>query len=164
MPKFPEGKELFLINMADTHEIKHTLVPSTKIKSDLWKHFNLRERKTDGRMNADVAACKQCNFVVKLTRGTSTVSKHMKHHHPMSSFLFSSASRSGELRTQKLKSRLVRTQSLNVPPLKPGVGQYIAVHATLTARNFFLISNLPVHSPAFCFQNLSRFFSCVGCG
>ena len=41
---------------------------------------------------------------------------------------------SGELRTQKLKSHLARTQSLNVFPLKPGVGQYIAIHATLIAR------------------------------
>ena len=40
--------------------------------------------------------------------------------------------------TQKLKSHLVRTQSLNILPLKPGVGQYIAIHATLTARDFFL--------------------------
>ena len=46
--------------------------------------------------------------------------------------------RSGELRMQKLKSYLVRTQSLNVIPVKPGVGQYIAIHATLTARDFFL--------------------------
>ena len=30
------------------------------------------------------------------------------------------------------------TQSLNVLPLKAGVGQYIAVHATLTSRDFFL--------------------------
>ena len=45
--------------------------------------------------------------------------------------------RSGELRTQKLKSHLVRTQSLNVLPFKPGVGQYIAIPATLTAREFF---------------------------
>ena len=44
---------------------------------------------------------------------------------------------SGELRTQKLKSHLMRTQSLNVLPLKPGVGQYISIHATLTARDFF---------------------------
>ena len=44
----------------------------------------------------------------------------------------------GELRTQKLKSHLARTQSLNVLPSKPGVGQYIAIHAKLTARNFFL--------------------------
>ena len=32
--------------------------------------------------------------------------------------------RSGELRTQKLKSHLARTQNLNVLPLKPGVSQY----------------------------------------
>ena len=42
--------------------------------------------------------------------------------------------RSGELRTQELKSHLVRTQSSNVVPLKPGVGQYTAIHATFTAR------------------------------
>ena len=67
--------------------------------------------------------------------------------------------RSGELRTQKLKSHLVRTQSLNVLPFKPGVGQYIAIHATLTARNFFLAYFYP-SSPFTCifFQNLSRFF------
>ena len=29
-------------------------------------------------------------------------------------------------------------QSLNVLPLRPGVGQYTAMHATLTARDFFL--------------------------
>ena len=46
--------------------------------------------------------------------------------------------RSGELRTQKLKSHLVRTQSLNILSLKPGVGKYIAIHATLIARDFFL--------------------------
>ena len=39
---------------------------------------------------------------------------------------------------QKLKSHLVRTQSLKVLLLKPGVGQYIAIHATLTVRNFFI--------------------------
>ena len=57
-------------------------------------------------------------------------------------FFFSSGSppspRSGELRTQKLKSHLVRTHSLSVLLLKPGVGQYVAIHATLTARDFFL--------------------------
>ena len=57
--------------------------------------------------------------------------------------------RSGELRTQKFKSHMVRTQSLNVLPLKPGVGQYIAIHATLTARNFFLTYFYP-SSPFTC--------------
>ena len=68
--------------------------------------------------------------------------------------------RSGELRTQKLKSHLVRTQSLNVLPFKPGVGQYIAEHGTLTARDFFL-SCLFLHFRSIrlhFFQNLSRFF------
>ena len=67
----------------------------------------------------------------------------------ISSFSLSLSPRSGELRTQKLKSHLMRIQSLNVLPLKPRVGQYIAIYAMLTARNFFLISTLPVHSPAF---------------
>ena len=47
-------------------------------------------------------------------------------------------SRTGDMRTQKLKSDLVRTQCLNVLPLKSGVGRYIAIHATRTARDFFL--------------------------
>ena len=51
--------------------------------------------------------------------------------------------RSGELRTQKLKSHLLRTPSLKVLPLKPGVGRYIAIHATLTARDFFLANFYP---------------------
>ena len=45
---------------------------------------------------------------------------------------------SGELQMQKLKSHLVRTQILEVLPLKPGVGQYIAIHVTLTDWDFFL--------------------------
>ena len=56
---------------------------------------------------------------------------------------------SGELRTQKLKSHLVRTQSLNVLLFKPGVGQYIAIHATLTTRAFFLAYFYP-SSPFTC--------------
>ena len=73
-------------------------------------------------------------------------------------------SRSGELRTQKLKSHLVRIQSLNVLPLKPGVGQYIAIHATLTARDFFLAYFYPLMSIHLHFPQTSPDFSCVGCG
>ena len=64
-------------------------------------------------------------------------------------FVFSPDVTPQELRTQKLKSHLVRTQSLNVPPLKSVVGQYLAIHATLTDRDFLLISTHPVLSPAF---------------
>ena len=72
-----------------------------------------------------------------------------------------SAPRSGELRTQKLKSLLMRTQSLKVLPLKPGVGQYIAMHATLTARDFFIAYFFPF-GPFTCifFQNPSQFLLC----
>ena len=63
--------------------------------------------------------------------------------------IFLLSSRSGELRTQKLKSHLVRTQSLNVLPFKPGVSQHIAIHATHTARDFFLTYFYP-SSPFTC--------------
>ena len=69
----------------------------------------------------------------------------------------------GELRTQKLKSHLVRTQSLNVLPLKPGVGQYIAIHATLAARDFFLAYFYPSGPFTWIFPKTSPDFSCVGC-
>ena len=70
-------------------------------------------------------------------------------------------SRSGKLRTQKFKSHLVRTQSINVLSLKPWVGQYIAIHATLTAKEFFL-AYFYASGPFTCIssQNLSRFFLC----
>ena len=37
----------------------------------------------------------------------------------------------------RLKSYLLKTQSLKVFPLKPGAGHYIAIYATLTAKDFF---------------------------
>ena len=72
--------------------------------------------------------------------------------------------RSRELWTQKLKSHLVRAQSLNVLPLKPGVGQYIAIHATLTAREFFLAYFNPSGPFTCIFSKTSPDSCCVGCG
>ena len=69
--------------MSDTREIEHILVPNTKLKSHLWKHFNLLEQKADGRTDADVAVCIQCNSVVELAEGTSNMLTHMKRHHPL---------------------------------------------------------------------------------
>ena len=74
-------------------------------------------------------------------------------------------SRSGELRTQKLKSHLMRTLSLKVLPLKPGVGQHIAMRATLTARDFFLAYFYPSGSfTRIFFPKPLPSFSCVSCG
>ena len=70
-------------------------------------------------------------------------------------------SRSGELRTQKLKSHLVRTESLKVLPLKSGVGQYIAIHATFTAMDFFLACFYPSGPFTCVFSKTSpNFFMC----
>ena len=56
----------------------------------------------------------------------------------------------------KLKPHPLRTQSLKVLHLKPGVGQYIAIHATLTARDFFL-ANVHLSGPFTCiFSKTSR--------
>ena len=54
-----------------------------------------------------------------------------------------------------------RTQSLNGLSLKPGVGQYVVIHATLTARDFFLAYFYP-SSPFTCiFSKTSpNFFLC----
>ena len=67
--------------------------------------------------------------------------------------------RSGKLRTQKLKSHLLRAQSLKVLPLKPGVGKYIALHAKLTASDFY-----PSGPFTFIFPKPLPSFSYVGCG
>ena len=68
---------------------------------------------------------------------------------------------SGELRTQKWKSYLLRTQGLKVLVLKPGVFQYIiAIHATLTARDFSF-TNFCRSGPFTCIFLINT-DSCVG--
>ena len=85
----------------------------------------------------------------------------LANFYPSDPFTCIFVSRSWELWMQKLKSHLLRTQSLKVLPVKPGVCQHIAIHATPTARVSSLqISTLPVYSPAF-FKNLSRDFSAL---
>ena len=73
--------------------------------------------------------------------------------------------RSGVLRTQKLKSHLLRTQSSKVLPSRPGAGPYIALHATPTARDFFLANFYPF-GPFTCIfsKTCIDFFSCASCG
>ena len=79
-------------------------------------------------------------------------------------FHFWQHTRSGELRAQKLKSHLMRTQNLNVLYLKPGVGQNTAIHATLTARDFFLACFCPSGPFTCIFSQTSPDLICVGCG
>ena len=67
----------------------------------------------------------------------------------------SACARDGELRTQKLKSHMLRTQSLKILPLKPGVDNYIDIHAAFTARNIFLADFYPSGAFNCIFRNLS---------
>ena len=65
---------------------------------------------------------------------------------------------------QTLKSHVMRTHSLKVLPCKPGVDQYIAMHALLTARDF-LLANFYLSGPFICiFPKPLLSFSCVNCG
>ena len=66
------------------------------------------------------------------------------------------------LRTQKLRTRLLKTQSSKILSLKPGAGQHITMYATFTARDFFLTNFNPC-GPFTCIfiQNLLLvFFLC----
>ena len=95
------------------------------------------------------------------------VTRKIRHWDPYKPFIILGSSlipRSEELRTQKLKSHLVRTQSLKVFPLKHGVGQYIAIYATLTVRDFFLACFYPSGPLTCIFSKIFPNFSCVGCG
>ena len=65
---------------------------------------------------------------------------------------------SGELQMQKLKSHVLRTQSLKVLPFKPGIGQYKAIHASLTARDFSLGNFYPSSLLTFNFSRTSSQF------
>ena len=62
-------------------------------------------------------------------------------------------SRNGELRTQKW-----------VLPVKPGVGQYIAIHGKLPAWNFFPANIYPSGPYTSIFPKALWSLSCVGCG
>ena len=68
--------------------------------------------------------------------------------------------RSGVLRTQKLKTHLLRTHSSKFIPLKPGLGQIIAIHASPTANDLSpeLISTFLVHSLSFYPKFSPKFF------
>ena len=60
---------------------------------------------------------------------------------------------------QKLKTNLFRTLRSKVLPLKPGVDQNIAMHASPTARDFFLANFYLSNALTFIiFQNLSHIF------
>ena len=61
---------------------EYTTVPNTKGKADVWRHFGLRKRKSDGTFVAKIAVCFTCNTVVKTSGGTSNMMTHIRRAHP----------------------------------------------------------------------------------
>ena len=60
-----------------------------------------------------------------------------------------------------IKDPSVEDTQLKGSPSKPGIGQYIAIHAALTARDFFLASFYPSGQFACIFSKTSpEFFLC----
>ena len=127
-------------------------------------HYRLRRQtQTVGGVDNISSSSDLLGYVPMCPRPCMSLSLYVPSHY-MSLSLRSSSS-SGKLRTQKLKSHLVITQSSNVLPLKPGVGQYVVIHATLTARDFFLTYFYPFRSiHLHFFPKPLPIFSCVGCG
>ena len=69
--------------------------------------------------------------------------------------------RSGVLRTQKLKTHPLWTQISKVLTFKPGVGMYISLYATPPARNLFLTNVYPCPFTCIFSKTSSEFFLIV---
>ena len=64
-PKFREEKEVPINMLTDTSEIENTLVPDTK-GNQICGNTSIYVSERHDRMDADVAACKQCISVATL--------------------------------------------------------------------------------------------------
>ena len=91
---FLEGKELFS-SMWRTHMKLSTplfqIPKGNQICRNTLIYIKMKDR-WPNRCWDCCRYCKQCNSNVKLAGGTSNMSKHMKHHQPLSSFLLPSSS------------------------------------------------------------------------
>ena len=127
-------------NCAPLRGHKHTL-------SQLWRcHCNQPVGDVQSRppgMVLQVSWCKNTPHIFFPKSRSSAITKMrlaVRYHINSTCHLLirppsSRPSRSGVLRTQKLKPHLLRSQSSKVLPLKPGVGHDRAMHASPTAGN-----------------------------
>ena len=68
--------------MAANNEEEFTLVRNERGKSAMWGHFGQKKRKSDGKIDPEIAVCFHCNIEVKVSGGTSNMSTHVRRHHP----------------------------------------------------------------------------------
>ncbi|KAK7465991.1 hypothetical protein BaRGS_00037428 [Batillaria attramentaria] len=67
--------------MADSQE-EFTIVPNSKAKAAIWRHFGVKKRKADGLIVESTAVCLSCQTTVKTAGGTSNMNAHIRRHHP----------------------------------------------------------------------------------
>jgi len=58
------------------------VVKNNRGKSDIWQHFGLKKKISDGKVETQIAICFHCQSSVKLAGGTSNIAFHMRRHHP----------------------------------------------------------------------------------
>lgn len=59
------------------------IVNNTKAKSDVWRHFGLKKRKSDSTIVEGIAVCHHCNMTPKTSGGgTTNLVTHLRRHHP----------------------------------------------------------------------------------
>ena len=120
-------------NMADRD---YLVVKNSKAKSEIWKHFGLKKRKSDGEIETNIAVCYLCDGTVKYSGGTSNLNAHMRVYHP------SQASS-----TQAVSSQAATGTSARYPPKSPR-----AIAITNSISNFIIKDLRPyriVDSPEF---------------
>ena len=59
--------------MAARDEYEFTVVTNERGKANIWRHFGLKNRKTDNTIIDNIAVCTSYNVEVKLAGGTSNL-------------------------------------------------------------------------------------------
>lgn len=57
------------------------LIENEKAKSKIWAEFNLRKRKSTGKIEDGVAVCKKCKMDIRYSGGTTNLNTHLNRHH-----------------------------------------------------------------------------------
>lgn len=70
-------------------------VNNEKAKSKVWENFQLKKRKSSGKIQEGIALCKKCKMEVRYSGGTTNLNTHLTRHHKM--ILQPGASKSGSM-------------------------------------------------------------------
>ena len=86
-----------------------TSLKNPRAKADIWKHFGVKKRKSDGSfVEPSFAFCLTCKSGIKLGGGTSNLQQHVCRHHPQ--LLSSSVPKSTRVLPSAATSSTVTTE------------------------------------------------------